>query len=185
MIRHEYGMDYSISFHRISVADSDLLKDFHCGNPAIEQFIHEESLFAGKDVTYLFIDTENQSIIGFCSICCSGISCVEEDTEKKLFTTIIPAIEIDYFAIDEEYRSLRLDKDSNRYETLSQSLFLFMIHKIEEITHTVVGATHICLYAVPQAVSFYKRCGFCEFSPYMNRDELPFLDGCIPMFYTI
>lgn len=185
MSRHEYGLDYSISFHRISAADSDLLKDFRCGNPAIEQFIREESLSSNQDVTYIFIDTENQNMIGFCSICCSGISCIGKDSGGQVFTTTIPSIEIDYFAIDEDYRSLRLDKDSNRYETLSQALFLLMIQKIEEISHTVVGATHICLYAVPQAVNFYKRCGFCEFSPYMNRDELPFLDGCVPMFYAI
>ena len=185
MSKHEYGMDYDIAFHRISSKDATLLNSFHCGNPAIEQFIREESLFTNEDVTYLFIDKENETIIGFCSICCSGIACLSRDSTGNAFTTSIPSVEIDYFAIDEEYRSLRLDRDSKRYETLSQALFLIMIQKIEEITHTVVGATHICLYSVPKAVNFYKRCGFKEFSPYMNRDELPFLDGCVPMFYTI
>ena len=56
---------------------------------------------------------------------------------------------------------------------------------IKNITSNIVGATHICLYAVPKAKNFYKRCDFVEFESYMNRDEKNFVRGCIPMFYVI
>jgi len=103
----------------------------------------------------------------------------------RTYNTSIPSIEIDYFAIDEDYRSLLYDKDSTRYNTLSQALFLAMIEYINSISINSVGATHICLYAVPKAVNFYKRCGFEEFSSFMKRDELPFIGGCTPMFYVM
>ncbi len=108
-----------------------------------------------------------------------------QSEEGNEFQTSVPAVEIDYFAVDEEYRSLKLDEDSNRYETISKAFFLYMLEHIKKISIEQVGATHICLYAVPKAVHFYERCGFEPFEAYMNADELPFLENCIPMFYVI
>jgi len=123
--------------------------------------------------------------MGFCAICCTGISVTDMDDDGKEFLTSVPAIEIDYFAVDEEYRSLKLDESSNRYETLSRAFFLYMLDRIKDISVKHVGATHVCLYAVPKAVNFYKRCGFEPFEEFMNPDEIPFLKDCIPMFYVI
>ena len=136
-------------------------------------------------VKYIFFDTENNKIIGFSSICCNGISIYKGDEDKSLYETTIPSVEIDFFAIDEEYRSIPLDEQSNRYETLSKALFLFVLNHIKEITKNVIGATHICLYSVPSAVNFYKRCGFIDFTEYMKKDEKPFIKDCVPMFYII
>jgi GNAT superfamily N-acetyltransferase len=123
--------------------------------------------------------------MAFCAIRCTGISVNATDRRKRVFVTSIPAIEINYFAVDEEYRSLKLDENSNRYETLSRAFMLYMIEYIKTIASKYVGATHICLYAVTKAVNFYKRCGFEPFEEYMNHDELPFLRNCVPMFYVI
>lgn len=185
MITHEFGLDYSISFKRVTPADAELLKNFECENPAIRNFARNESLESQKDVTYIFVDNENKTVICFCSISCTGISVTECDSRGNPYSSTIPAIEIDFFAVDERYRSLTLDNESTRYETLSKALFLYMIEHIKKITQNVVGATHICLYAVPQARSFYKRCDFVEFEAYMNRDEKKFVKDCIPMFYVI
>ena len=62
---------------------------------------------------------------------------------------------------------------------------MYMIEYIKKISTEFVGATHICLYAVPKAVNFYKRCGFECFEEYMNPDEIPFLENCVPMFHEI
>lgn len=183
-INHKYGSDFNITFRKISEDDIDMIRDFDCGNRSINDFIREESLDSKKDVTYIFSDTENENIIAFCSICCNGIS-VCEDNGDKVYATNYPAIDIDFFAVDESYRSIPFDESSNRYETLSNALFSFMIKYISDIATKYVGATHICLYAVPKAKNFYKRCGFIDFEPYMNRDEAPFLEGCIPMFIVL
>ena len=185
MAKYNYGCDYSMSFHRVDINDSDLLSKFRCEYPAISHFIQNQSIESKDDVSYVFVDDENNRIMGFCAICCTGISVTAMDNEGKEFTTSVPAVEIDYFAVDEEYRSLKLDEDSNRYETLSRAFFLYMLEYIKEISIKNVGATHICLYAVPKAVSFYKRCGFEPFEEYMNPDEIPFLKNCTPMFCVI
>ena len=183
--KNNYACDYSMSFRKVDTNDTELLSKFQCEYPAISDFIQNQSVEAKDTVSYVFIDDENDRIMGFCAIRCTGISVNATDKRKRTFVTSIPAIEINYFAVDEEYRSLRLDENSNRYETLSRAFMLYMIEYIKTIASKYVGATHICLYAVTKAVSFYKRCGFEPFEEYMNPDELPFLRNCIPMFYVI
>ncbi len=185
MAKHNYGCDYPMSFHKVDINDSELLSQFKCEYTAISDFIQNKSIESKKDVSYVFVDDENNTIMGFCAICCTGISVTDIDGEGHEFITSIPAIEIDYYAVDEEYRSLKWDESSNRYETLSRGFFLYMLDYIKKISTEYVGATHICLYAVPKAESFYKRCGFESFADYMNPDEIPFLENCIPMFYEI
>lgn len=184
MITHKYGVEYPITFRKVSIEDSEILKDFDCGNPSINDFIQRKCLNEKGKVTYIFLDTENNQVICFCSICCTGIS-INAMYGSRRCTTSIPSIEIDFFAVDERYRSIPFDEESNRYETLSNTLFSFIIEKIEEIAEEHVGATRICLYSVPQAVSFYKRSGFKDFEEYMNADDKPYIDGCIPLFLTI
>ncbi len=187
MIEHNYGLEYSISFRKVDPNDTQILSEFKCENATIRDFAGYKSIKSKKDVTYLFVDEENKTVIAFCSICCTGISITEyeEDDENKPYNSTIPAIEIDFFAVDERYRSITLDNDSGRYDTLSNALFLYMIEQIKNIASTIVGATHICLYAVPKAKNFYKRCDFVEFYSYMNRDEKPYVKNCIPMFYVL
>ena len=185
MAKHNYACDYPMSFHKVEKNDSDLLSRFQCEYPAIRHFIQKQSIESKQDVSYVFVDDENNRIMGFCAICCTGISVTDTDGKGKPFVTSIPAIEIDYFAMDEEYRSLKYDETSNRYQTLSRAIFLYMLEHIKEISVNSVGATHVCLYAVPKAVNFYKRCGFEPFAEYMNPDEIPFLKNCTPMFYVI
>ena len=185
MIKHKYGKDFTISICKPSDVDKDILGAFSCDNPSIDNFIHNECLYSQKEVTYLFLDEENNKIIGFCSISCDGIPITEINKQQYIYKTSLPCIEVDYYAIDEAYRKLPLKEDSSRHETLSQALLLLMIDHIKSISKNYVGATHICLYSVPDAVRFYERCGFEDFKPYMHRDELPYLSGCIPMFYQI
>lgn len=184
MITHNYGVDYSISFRRVDLNDSDILSKFECENETIRNFVRYQSIKSKKDVTYIFVDNENNTVISFCSICCTGIS-ITGYNGAETYNSTLPAVEIDFFAVDERYRSIPLDQDSGRYDTLSNALFLYMIDHIKKIATSMVGATHICLYSVPEAKNFYKRCDFIEFSDYMNRDEKPFVKNCIPMFYVI
>lgn len=184
MTTHDYGIEYSISFKRVDHDDSQILEGFECENSTIRDFARYKSAKSKKDVTYIFIDNENNTVIGFCSICCTGIS-VTKDDEYKPYNSSYSAMRIDFFAIDERYRRIPLDKSSGKYDTLSKALFLYMIEHIRKIAKEQVGATHICLYSVQLAKNFYKRCDFVEFLDYMNRDEEPHIQNCIPMFYLI
>lgn len=185
MITHTYGSEYHITIRPIELSDKEMLKSFDCGNRSINKFLKTNSITSNRDVTYIFLDEENNIIIGFCSLCCSGIPINAALSTGDIYTTIEPSIEIDFFAVDERYRSIKYDKTSNRYETLSAALFATMLHRIENITSKYVGATHVCLYAVPRAIHFYERSNFKIFAPYMYRDNAPFVDGCEPMYYII
>ncbi len=185
MKNKEFGCDYSMSFHKVDVNDKNLLKKFKCEYPAISEFIRNDSIESKSDVSYVFVDNDENRIMGFCAVCCTGIMITKIDDKGNPYNTSIPSVLIDYFAVDEDYRGLKFDEDSTRYETLSKAFFLYILDVIREISIQNIGATHICLYSVPKAKSFYKRCGFSEFDTYMNSDEVPFLEGCVPMFYTI
>ena len=39
MAKHNYGCDYSMSFHKVNINDADLLSKFQCEYPAIRNFI--------------------------------------------------------------------------------------------------------------------------------------------------
>lgn len=64
-------------------------------------------------------------------------------------------------------------------------LFDYMISYMSKISHEVIGAAKIVLYAVPQAVSFYKRHGFKEFGDTMYGDEGYYVEGCKPMYLDL
>lgn len=49
----------------------------------------------------------------------------------------------------------------------------------------MIGAAKIVLYAVPQAISFYKRHGFKEFGDTMYGDEGYYVEGCKPMYLDL
>ncbi len=138
----------------------------------------KHNIHSKADVSYILVDDENNRIMGFCAIRCTGITITETNLHNgKEYLTSLPAVEIDYFAVDEEYRGIRYDESSSRYETLSQSFFIYILDVIKAISIENVGATHVCLYAVPRAKNFYKRCGFEEFEDYMLKDEIPFFGG--------
>ncbi len=185
MKQTKFGSEYKLSFRKVDIDDKDLLQQFRCEYRAIRHFIQNESLESKKDVSYILLDEESNCIIGFCAICCSGISVSDEDYNGNPYITSIPTIEIDYFAIDEDYRSVKLNETSKKYETLSQAFLMHALEEIKNISVMHVGATHVCLYSVPKAKNFYARCGFVEFNDYMHPDELPFLENCIPMYLVI
>lgn len=182
---NKYGNDYALSFHKVGQKDAELLSKFKCEYPAICHFIQEESIDDNNCVSYIFVDDTDNVIIGFCSICCSGILVSDKDEKGEPFTTSIPSVKIEYFAVDEEYRGIKLSEDSDRYETLSKAFMIFIKNHIRIFALNTCGAAHICLYSVPMAINFYKRCGFEPFEEYMIRDGFPFLDGCTPMFCEI
>jgi len=182
MKSYNYGVDYSIKLRKVEYRDMDMLSEFKCEKPSIRKFIQRGCLTSRENVSYIFLDEENNAIIGFCSIRCGGISTIKYDEEDNEYVTSLPSVEITYFAIDERYRSLRFDKESNKYQTLSQILFLKMLEIISDISTNNIGATHICLYSVPEAENFYKRCNFESFKNYMKRDEKPYIKDCVPMF---
>ena len=185
----KFGYQIQIIRKPVSNLEPDFLNSFSCENEYISSFLKEKSQSTKRDVTYAFIDKDENKIIGFYSLCSNGIIVTKEHIDKKnsrsVYRTNIPAIMIDFFAIDEYYRSIPFNEDSGRYDTLSKFLFTFVLEEIRGIASTEVGATHVCLYSVPQSKSFYKRSDFKPFDGYMQKDGDPQISGCTAMFYVL
>lgn len=181
---YRYGNEVPIEFERFSYSVSHHFATFDCGNPAINTYIRDD-LDAIGSVSYVFIDTNLNRAIAYCSLSCTGIIEQLDDGTGTIYSSTRPAIEIEFFAVDENYKGLPFDEDSDEYETLSSSMFMYCIQRAASISRTVIGAEMVVLYSVPRAVSFYERNGFRRFCTNMEINKDPFVDGCVPMYYLL
>lgn len=176
----KYGSEIPIKLLILSAKSRKYTKDFFCNNEAIDSYFRNEAPYDNTAVTYLFIDTDNDRVVACVTLACSAIFSTERGEQ---FSTILSAMEILYFAVDEDYKHIIYKKNSKL--TLSHYLLSYMLYKMGEISHSSIGAAKIVLYSVPEAVNFYKRCNFKEFGETMYGDKGYFVDGCVPMFYDL
>ena len=173
----------SFDVERAEMSLQDTFSRFECGNASINKYLSENALSDDETVTYIYLDTDNGSVIGFASLACSGIT-VSMEGYRKTF----PAVEIKYFALATEYQKMRLmDNEGfiDEHYYISDEIFANVVKKISDIAATIVGANKIVLYAVPSALGFYERNGFSSFLEYMEPDHTAYLDGCIPLYLDI
>ena len=103
--------------------------------------------------------------------------------EKRIIS--FPAIEIDYFAIDEEYQGLKYDEtDDDEPFNLSDALFGDILGVCLEVSK-IIAFKFLILYSVPEAKNFYKKHNFEEFYKFMNKINNTHVEECIPMFLEI
>ena len=187
-MEYKFGREIDIIFKKLTPKDKHIVSEFECGNQTLSDFFRNKSFSSKRNVTYVFIDKLKNKVICFCSICCNGILTLKEESKTeniKLVRENIPAVEIDYFAVDEQYKSLIYDENSSKNETLSRVMFLYLIDYIKGIVENKIGAEKICLYSVPKAITFYKRCGFEDFSSFMLEENKIYLEGCVPLYYNL
>lgn len=177
-----FGEDIPISIRILDKSCKKYLQCFESGNVSIDYYFSEQAINDKAAVTYLFVDEEMDKLVACMTLSCSAII-IEANSEMKLSTTLMPAVEIQFFAVDEEYQHLPYVKRSSR--TLSYYLFSYMIEEIREVSKTVIGAEKIVLYSVPKAESFYKRLKFVPFGNSMYGDQGTYISGCIPMYYDL
>ena len=182
-----YGIEIPVTMETLTAENAHLLRGFSCGNAAIDQYFVREAASDATNVTYLFVDSDKSRLISCMTIACSAIfysSGSEDDLRpSEKFSSLTPAMEIVFFAVDEEYQHIPYTKRSGF--SLSQILFSYMIDRMRDISHTVIGAKAVVLYSVPEAVHFYERCSFKEFGDSMYGDVGYFVEGCIPMYYHL
>ncbi|MBQ8401765.1 MAG: hypothetical protein IJX14_07545 [Clostridia bacterium] len=158
-----------------------LLQDFSCGNPAIDAFFQEKAADSIREVTYIFVDTERNCAAAAISLSCSAIPVMEGDR----YYDAVPAVEITYFAVEERYQKMMQTHDrEDGY--FSDYILCDIISTIYTFTEEVCGASHVLLYAVPDAVHFYKRNFFTEIDEsFMLVKNKQYLEGCIPMLLAL
>ena len=97
MIVERYGKDIPIDIQVLSEKNKRYLYRFSCGNESIDEYFN---FYADSDpsaVTYLFLDKEQEKLISCMTISCSAIFIKEKE---PVFSTILSAMEIKYFAAD-------------------------------------------------------------------------------------
>lgn len=174
------GKDVSVIVTKDLRDGFESLLRFNCGNSNINELVVEDCR-SKSTVSYFFIDEEKEQLIAYCSLACSGIMMDVDNESFREPRTIISALEIKYFAVDKEYRSLRMSEDSDKYDTLSAAIFRYCIKIAYDIANEHAGANELILYSVPPAESFYAHNGLVKFGEGMNKDADCFLKGCIPM----
>lgn len=168
---------------------------FNCGNFVINEFLKFKALESSnrnESKTYIFLNELENKVIGFFSLKCSAIYCdisinrEENETNVEGRRTInFPAIEIDYFAIDEEYQGLKYDEtEDDEPFNLSDALFGDILGVCLEVSK-IIAFKFLILYSVPDAVNFYKKHNFEEFYKFMNKMNNMHVEECIPMFIEI
>lgn len=166
----------------VSEESASIFSGFTSGNPEIDKYFQEKAASDSRNVCYAFCNQENGDVIGLAALCCSGIN-----LDDAKLVELIPSIKIDYFAVSEKYQDIELsgsDDPEERY-FVSDAFLSFLIKEIREITESYLGATHIVLYSVPDAVHFYKRNLFCDFEEFMKPEQYRYLDGCKPMYMAL
>lgn len=181
-IHYNYGKDVPLDFFKAEREHGTLAMSFKCKNDYIDKFVKKTACKDKESVTYLTIDTKENVIVAILTVVCSGIY-TEPSILSRRERTVIPAIEIKYFAVDNRYQSLRFDADSDI--TLSKYIFSKYMKDIENIAHNIIGARKIILYSVPKAVNFYRYFGFKDFEKYMKKDEQRSVRKCPPMFISL
>ena len=176
-----YGEQIPVEMIILSPENRKYTRNFFCNNPSIDNYYRKKAVKDNSSVTYLFVNSNNNSVIACVTIACSAI--FTDTDEKNVFSTILSAMEIKYFAVNEIYQHIPYVKGSSL--TLSHYIFSYMLEYMREISHNNIGASKIVLYSVPQAVNFYKRCKFKEFGDTMYGDEGYYVDGCLPMYYDL
>lgn len=176
---YQYGREINYSIIKLSPDNEKLLGDFTCGNKSIDHYIHHDCLRDSNNICYLCINDDTRTIIGFATLSCSGIHYKVDNISQTL-----PAIQISYFAIGNEYQKLIYDEEDEHFY-FSDKFFGEILIKCREITETHIGAQYLVLYSVPAARHFYER-NFCtDYTEYMVRDNYPYLKDCIPMYYEL
>ena len=154
---------------------------FNCGQEVINAYFKDKLLTDDDAVSYCFwSDDKKQDLVGIASLSCSGIV-----IHSGNGFNITPAIEVKIFAVDEKFQHRTFPGNESEEDHWSDYCLWYLIEKIYEISEKQCGASHVVLYSVPEAVTFYQRNGFQNFVGEMEMPSNFFTEGCIPMFLNL
>lgn len=171
---------YSKDIHTDTVLFSDehtkMTQDFTCGNSEIDKKLKIELLHDRNCTTFIVVDVAKSKIIAFYSLACSA--CVVSSHRQHYFH---PAVEVKYFAVDENYQDWQFSEDVAD-GCLSNIIFSDMLRQIHKMSEETFGADTIILYATKNAIKFYEKNYFKKFEASILENNERFLQGCLPMY---
>ena len=178
-------MEIKYSINEISSVNDRLIEEFSCGNMVIDNCLKKARVSAGA--TLVVIDEIAGHIVAFCTYTTSGLSKMVSDYVNNKcikYRVTYPAAEIKYFAVDEKYQHMSYDNEDDNYK-ISDHFLCEIIRRLSVISDKIIYFEYVILYSVPDAVSFYKRNNFEEFTEYMEHDAHYHIENCTPMFLAL
>lgn len=72
--KYVYGREIVYSVDKLTEQNHHYTANFDCGNDEINSYLQNKALSDDSGITYLIIDTRDSVAIGYCTMCCSGIT---------------------------------------------------------------------------------------------------------------
>lgn len=161
---------------------------FSSGNTYIDRFIKngDYSLDPNIGKTYVFLSSSGEQIIGFYNIGMSSLDQLQEVNGKQIRNRMGGAVNINYFALDENYhRKLKGQLPSGQNIYLSDLLLDECFERIENIAENYIGATFITLNSTNEGLNLYIRNGFEKLEDDMNFTMEKSEHDCIQLYKWI
>ena len=115
-----YGEQIPVEMIILSPENRKYTRNFFCNNPSIDNYYRKKAVKDNSSVTYLFVNSNDNSVIACVTIACSAI--FTDTDEKNVFSTILSAMEIKYFAVNEIYQHIPYVKGSSLRQPRVESL---------------------------------------------------------------
>lgn len=160
-----------------------LSESFSSGNEFLDDFIKsEDSLNKGLGKTYVWLNEEGTSIIGYYNIGVGYIDMFTGDDKYK----IGGSIHLNFFAVNIPYRGVVVDYalDGSKIR-FSDLLFADFITRVNEIRDNYVGFSFITLAATDEGYSLYKRNYFEDLDADLHFSFKDDEKGCRPMYLAL
>lgn len=137
--------------------------NFDCGNNHINQFLKSSQAFDdGFGKTYVWLEDNNQEIIGFYNI---SVGCIDQKDGESRYK-MGGSIHINEFALAQKYRGVSLGEDSNA--NLSDALLKDCLDRVEYIRRKHIGFSFVTLQSTREGHSLYERNDFEDVEDDMN-----------------
>lgn len=123
----------------------------------------------GNACTHLYFDPLSAALLAFCATKCSAVK-LRGDTVLSL----CPAVEIAALCVDDRYR----------FQGVGQAILRRVLAEAEKI-RAVAGVQYVTLFAVPDAVDFYLKCGFKKIGAAGKVLPAAAHSGCVPLYIPL
>ena len=150
-------------------------KKFESGNDIIDSFVRKNNLKSqgkapGTTVFVLVDNSNNNSLVGFCTLACHSLSKDMFSTSKENIgkTSSIPVVKLGMIGVDKQYQKRGFGED-----------LVLEALKRTKIVCEQAGCSGLFLIADPGAITFYKKLGFSELELEGNTPQ------AIPMFLHV
>lgn len=180
MNRKPLDTEPSIISEALNILTEHYLENFDCGNEEINEHIQRYSSFSQSERFFVMVDEETSKAICVYSLKSTAIIRQSNKTGGAYYD---PAIEIAIFAVDSEYQDMKCNfGNTNGY--LSDYFLCYVLSKIASINRNSCAVQYIMLFSTTDAIHFYERNQFKEFTPYM-KNKSPYIRFCTPMYLPV